>query len=239
MGDENGARRKVRVGVVISDKMDKTRVVSVKWSQIHPLYRRRVRRRTSFKVHDEQNTTHEGDVVQIIETRPLSKDKRWRIGEILQKGDVVDLKPKEVDRSLLEELEHGPEAAAPVAEVAEKAVAETKAPVEEPVAEAVVVEAVVEAEETVTEVEAPAEKPKRATTAKKATAKATAAKKTTAKATAAKKTTAKATAAKKTTAKAATAKTTVAKKTTAKKATAEDEKPAKKKTTKKDEEPKE
>jgi small subunit ribosomal protein S17 len=234
MGDENGARRKVRVGVVISDKMDKTRVVSVKWSQIHPLYRRRVRRRTSFKVHDEQNTTHEGDVVQIIETRPLSKDKRWRIGEILQKGDVVDLKPKEVDRSLLEELEHGPEAAAPVAEVAEKAVAETKAPVEEPVAEAAVVEAVVEAEETVTEVEAPAEKPKRATTAKKATAKATAAKKTTAKATAAKKTTAKAA-----TAKTTVAKKTTAKKATAKKATAEDEKPAKKKTTKKDEEPKE
>ena len=227
MADENGAKRKVRIGVVVSDKMDKTRVVSVEWSQRHPLYRRRVRRRTSFKAHDEQNLTHEGDLVRIIETRPLSKDKRWRIGEILQKGEVVELKPQEVDQSLLEELEHGPEVAAPSVEVAEapaeEAVAE--APAEVPVAEV--------AEEAVAEAPVEKAKPKRATRAK-----ATTAKKTTAKATAAKKTTAKATTAKATAAKKATAKKTTAKKAPAK-ATAKDTKPAKKRTTKKDEEPKE
>ncbi len=201
MADENGAKRKVRVGVVVSDKMDKTRVVSVEWSQRHPLYRRRVRRRTSFKAHDEMNLTHEGDVVRIIETRPLSKDKRWRIGEILQKGEVVDLKPKEVDQTLIQELEHGPEVAEPAAEVAEvetpaeepeAAVAEAEAPAEEPVAEpeaavaeveAPAEEPVAEPEAAVTEVEAPAEKakPKRATKAKATTAKATTAKKAPAK----------------------------------------------------------
>lgn len=104
MTNERG-RRKVRVGVVLSDKMDKTCVVGVEWSQAHRLYRRRVRRLTRFKAHDEQNNARIGDKVRIIEIRPLSKDKRWRIVEILQRAEVVELKPDEVDSTLLQELE--------------------------------------------------------------------------------------------------------------------------------------
>jgi len=71
-------RRKVRVGKVVSDRMDKTAVVSIERLVKHPTYGRYVRRRTKFKVHDEKNECHVGDVVRFMETRPLSKDKRWR-----------------------------------------------------------------------------------------------------------------------------------------------------------------
>ncbi len=108
-------RRKVRVGTVLSDKMDKTRVVAVEWSQPHPKYRRRVLRVTKFKAHDEENATRRGDRVRIMETRPLSKEKRWRIVEVVEKAEVVELKPEEVDTSLLKELMEKPEAA-PAAE---------------------------------------------------------------------------------------------------------------------------
>jgi small subunit ribosomal protein S17 len=71
-------RRKVRVGKVVSDRMDKTAVVSIERLVKHPTYGRYVRRRTKFKVHDEKNECHIGDVVRFMETRPVSKDKRWR-----------------------------------------------------------------------------------------------------------------------------------------------------------------
>ena len=71
-------RRKVRVGKVVSDRMDKTAVVSIERLVKHPTYGRYVRRRTKFKVHDEKNECHVGDVVRFMETRPISKDKRWR-----------------------------------------------------------------------------------------------------------------------------------------------------------------
>ena len=71
-------RRKVRVGKVVSDRMDKTAVVSIERLVKHPTYGRYVRRRTKFKVHDEKNECHVGDVVRFMETRPLSKDRRWR-----------------------------------------------------------------------------------------------------------------------------------------------------------------
>lgn len=74
---------KTRVGLVVSDRMDKTRVVAVERSFRHPRYERVVKRTTRFKAHDERNEARVGDRVLIVETRPLSRDKRWRIREIL------------------------------------------------------------------------------------------------------------------------------------------------------------
>ncbi len=78
--------RKQRVGTVISDKMDKTIVVAVKTKVLHPLYGKTVNRTTKFKAHDEKNECGIGDTVRIMETRPLSKDKRWRLVEIVEKA---------------------------------------------------------------------------------------------------------------------------------------------------------
>src|SRR5262249_46476301 len=79
-------RRKVRIGKVISNKMEKTVVVSVESQVRHPLYGKIMRRTTKFKAHDEQNTCGEGDTVEIMETRPLSREKRWRVVRILEKA---------------------------------------------------------------------------------------------------------------------------------------------------------
>lgn len=79
-------RRKVRVGYVTSDKMDKTIVVTVEEFIRHPLYGKRVKRSKKFKAHDEENTCGIGDKVRIMETRPLSKDKRWRLVNIIEKA---------------------------------------------------------------------------------------------------------------------------------------------------------
>lgn len=81
--------RKTRVGKVISNKMQKTVVVQVEDLRRHPLYHKVVRHSSRFKAHDENNTCNIGDVVRIVETRPQSKDKRWRIVEIIQKANVV------------------------------------------------------------------------------------------------------------------------------------------------------
>ena len=98
-------RKKIQIGMVVSDKMDKTRVVSVQWKQRHPLYQRLVRQVSRFKAHDEGNESHRGDQVRIIECRPMSKDKRWRIIEILQRAEQVEVAPEEVGASLIEEFE--------------------------------------------------------------------------------------------------------------------------------------
>ena len=79
-------RTKIKQGRVVSDKMDKTVVVAVESYRPHPIYRKAVRRIKKFKAHDEQNACHVGDMVKIEETRPLSKEKRWRVVEILAKG---------------------------------------------------------------------------------------------------------------------------------------------------------
>jgi len=81
--------RKTRVGVVTSDKMDKTVVVSVETLVEHPLYKKRVRQTKTFKAHDEQNQCKIGDKVRIMETRPLSKDKRWRVIEVIEAAKVL------------------------------------------------------------------------------------------------------------------------------------------------------
>ena len=78
--------RKVRVGKVVSDKMDKTVVVAIEDNVKHPLYKKIIKRTVKFKAHDEQNACGVGDKVQIMETRPLSKDKRWRVVEIIEKA---------------------------------------------------------------------------------------------------------------------------------------------------------
>ena len=79
-------RRKVRLGTVISDKMDKTIVVQIGSSKAHRLYKKTVQQRTRFKVHDEKNECGIGDLVRITETRPISKEKRWRLLEIVEKA---------------------------------------------------------------------------------------------------------------------------------------------------------
>jgi small subunit ribosomal protein S17 len=78
-------KRKERIGIVVSDKMDKTVVVKVDNMVKHPVYKKYIKRRVTYKVHDEQNVCGAGDKVLIVETRPLSKDKRWRVREILEK----------------------------------------------------------------------------------------------------------------------------------------------------------
>jgi small subunit ribosomal protein S17 len=89
MATEQRGKRKVRVGVVVSDKMQKTVVVEVETRTRHPLYGKTIRKTRRFKAHDEENQCRVGDVVRIMETRPLSKEKRWRVVEILERRTVV------------------------------------------------------------------------------------------------------------------------------------------------------
>ena len=78
--------RKTRIGKVVSNKMDKTIVVAIQDNVQHPLYKKIIKRTVRFKAHDENNTCNIGDRVEIMETRPISKDKRWRLVEVLEKA---------------------------------------------------------------------------------------------------------------------------------------------------------
>ena len=89
-------KRKTRFGRVISDKMDKTVVVAVETPRRHPIYKKTIRRAVKYKAHDENNHCKLGDTVIIEETRPLSKEKRWRIAEIVTKGEVAEIQPKDI-----------------------------------------------------------------------------------------------------------------------------------------------
>ncbi|MCK4547753.1 MAG: 30S ribosomal protein S17 [Candidatus Eisenbacteria sp.] len=80
-------QKKVRIGEVVGDKMDKTVVVKVERRFSHPVYKKTVKRSRNFKAHDEKNECRVGDRVRIIETRPTSRDKRWRVLEIVEKGE--------------------------------------------------------------------------------------------------------------------------------------------------------
>ena len=82
----NRGRRQEKIGVVVSSKMDKTVVVEVERTTRHPIYAKVLRRSTRFKAHDEQNQCHMGDKVLLIETRPLSREKRWRVKEVLERA---------------------------------------------------------------------------------------------------------------------------------------------------------
>lgn len=83
---ERNNNRKVQIGKVVSDKMDKTIVVAVETYKKHSLYHKRIKYTKKFKAHDENNDAQIGDTVRIMETRPLSKDKTWRMVEIVEKG---------------------------------------------------------------------------------------------------------------------------------------------------------
>ena len=89
-------KRKTKIGHVVSNKMDKTVVVAVETAKRHPLYRKTFKRVVRYKAHDEDNKCNLGDKVRIIETRPLSRQKHWRVAEVTTKGDVVEVKPQEI-----------------------------------------------------------------------------------------------------------------------------------------------
>ncbi|MBA7716737.1 30S ribosomal protein S17 [subsurface metagenome] len=90
------SKRKIRLGRVISNKMDKTVVVAVATPKRHPLYRKTIKRMVKYKAHDKNNECGLGDMVRIVETRPLSREKRWRVAEIITKEKAVKIQPEEV-----------------------------------------------------------------------------------------------------------------------------------------------
>ncbi len=87
---DNRTNRKVRMGTVSSDKMEKTVTVSVETVKQHPLYKKTIRTSKKYMAHDENNEAKTGDVVKIMETRPLSKNKRWRLVEIVRKAETLE-----------------------------------------------------------------------------------------------------------------------------------------------------
>lgn len=93
-------KRKVRTGKVVSDKMDKTVVVLVETLRRHPLYKKVIRHTSRFKVHDETNACKVGDIVKIVETRPVSKDKRWRVVEVIRRKEIAEVEPVTVAQVL-------------------------------------------------------------------------------------------------------------------------------------------
>ena len=93
-------KRKTKLGRVVSNRMDKTVVVAVETPKRHPLYKKTIRRTVKYKAHDENNKCQPGDMVRITETRPLSRYKRWRVAEIITKGEVVEIQPREITENL-------------------------------------------------------------------------------------------------------------------------------------------
>lgn len=102
-------QRKSQVGTVVSNKMQKTVVVAVEKHKRHRLYHKTLRLTRRYKAHDEENECRLGDIVRIEETRPLSREKRWRVAEILQRGDVAEIAPRDIG---VPELEPRPAPAA-------------------------------------------------------------------------------------------------------------------------------
>lgn len=96
--------RRTIVGEVVSNKMNKTVVVEIRSRKPHPLYHRIVNSTRRFKAHDEENRCHLGDLVRIIESKPISKDKHWQVAEVLTKGHVAELQPQEIGRTEVEEV---------------------------------------------------------------------------------------------------------------------------------------
>ena len=90
-------KRRTKLGRVLSNKMDKTVVVAVESSRHHPLYKKTVRKIAKYKAHDEKNECESGDIVKLVESRPLSKEKRWRVAEIITKAEVIEVKPEEIE----------------------------------------------------------------------------------------------------------------------------------------------
>ena len=114
------SKRKIRHGYVVSDGMDKTVVVAVESPKRHPLYKKTIRRVVKYKAHDEKNECRVGDKVRIVETRPLSREKRWRVAEIITRGEVVEISPEEITREDLAKVVPEKKAKEEVAEVEAK-----------------------------------------------------------------------------------------------------------------------
>ena len=91
---DNRVLRKERAGVIVSDRMQKTVVVTVERAVTHPKYKKILRRRTNVKAHDESNQCRIGDRVLIVECRPFSRDKRWRVSKVLERAKMVEEAPK-------------------------------------------------------------------------------------------------------------------------------------------------
>ncbi len=96
--------RKDRVGLVVGTKMDRTAVVEMVWKQRHRVYRKQMRRISRFYVHDPENSCRIGDTVRIEETRPISKTKHWRLMEIIQRKQLADVQPIDLENDITSEL---------------------------------------------------------------------------------------------------------------------------------------
>ena len=134
--------RKTRVGTVVSDKMEQTLVVVIGRTTRHPIYRKVIRRTKKYHVHDPESRGTLGDLVRIEECRPISKTKRWQLGEVLPERAVADVAAEEIDSSLVEEMQRSAahreqEEAAAAEAVAPEASADTDTPEAAPAAEAV------------------------------------------------------------------------------------------------------
>ena len=101
--------QKTLVGVVVSDKMDKTVVVAVATTKRHPIYKKTLRRTNRYKVHDPENTCKLGDTVRVVETRPISKEKRWRVVEIIQRHAVAEIQPQQIGAEIEQRVENLPD----------------------------------------------------------------------------------------------------------------------------------
>jgi small subunit ribosomal protein S17 len=123
--------QKTMVGIVVSDKMDKTVVVSVQRHRQHRLYGKTLRRTTRYKAHDPNNVCKLGDTVRLVETRPISKEKRWRVLEILQHKEVAEIKPSVIGQEIERpEVEAEESPAATVVATAIDDAGETEEPLE-------------------------------------------------------------------------------------------------------------
>ena len=120
--------RKVRVGAVVRTNQDKTAIVEIVWKQRHRIYRKQMRRVARFYIHDPENQCRLGDTVRIEETRPISKNKHWRLLEILERKQVADVRPIDLETDVGQEITQ-PRIVA--AEARAEAAAEEETPVEE------------------------------------------------------------------------------------------------------------
>jgi small subunit ribosomal protein S17 len=153
-------RRRAQVGVVVGNKMQKTVIVAVEKHKRHLLYKKSRRFTKRYKAHDEKDVCALGDTVRIIESRPLSREKRWRVTEIIARHEVAEVDPREIDNAILQRI--AAEAPAPAKAAPAKAAKKKAAPPEpateaEPEAESVVAEAQAEAEAVAAEAVAESE----------------------------------------------------------------------------------
>ncbi len=120
--------KRILQGTVVSDKMDKTIVVSVERHKKHRLYHKVMAVTTRYKAHDEINASHLGDVVRIVEAAPTSKEKRWRLLEIISRGDVAEVRPEAIGREIEATTQLAPKAEARADEEAAGGETATEAP---------------------------------------------------------------------------------------------------------------